>query len=154
MGVCCQGHTSAAVPPGKTRYPLYKKRLGGPRGRSGRPRKISSPPGFEVQTVASRHTGCDTRKLFHFASAAAGKGCMHLQDSVTRPTTVAMRCATLSVLLTLGVWERKSMFNDSVLVCSLFLTSQSTCAWVALDGRKSYSSAITESNRVPPRSPY
>jgi hypothetical protein len=44
-------------PPGKTRYPLYR-RLGGPQGRSGRVRKISPPPGFDprtVQPVASRY---------------------------------------------------------------------------------------------------
>ena len=45
--------------PGKeTRYPLYR-RLGGPQGRSGWLRKISSPPGFDprtVQPVVSRHT--------------------------------------------------------------------------------------------------
>jgi rRNA maturation protein Nop10 len=32
--------------PGKTRYPLYR-RLGGQQSRSGRVRKISSPPGFD-----------------------------------------------------------------------------------------------------------
>ena len=42
-GVGSQHHTSAALPPGKTRYPLYK-RLGGPQGRTGRGRKISPPP--------------------------------------------------------------------------------------------------------------
>ena len=44
--------------PGKTRYPLYR-RLGGPQGRSGRVRKISSPSGFDprsVQPVSSRYT--------------------------------------------------------------------------------------------------
>ena len=46
------------LPPGKTRYPLYR-RLGGPHGQSGQVRKISSPPGFNprtVQPVASRYT--------------------------------------------------------------------------------------------------
>jgi hypothetical protein len=33
------------LPPGKTRYPLYR-RLGGPQGRSGQVQKISPPPGF------------------------------------------------------------------------------------------------------------
>jgi hypothetical protein len=33
------------LPPGKTRYPLYR-RLGGPQGRYGQVRKISPPPGF------------------------------------------------------------------------------------------------------------
>ena len=35
-----QRYAPAALPPGKTRYPLYR-RLGGPQGRSGRVRKIS-----------------------------------------------------------------------------------------------------------------
>jgi hypothetical protein len=37
------------LPPGKTRYPLYR-RLDGPQGRSGRVRKIP-PPGFDPRTV-------------------------------------------------------------------------------------------------------
>jgi hypothetical protein len=46
------------LPPGKTRYPLYR-RLGGSRSWSGYVRKISPPPGFDPQTfqsVASRYT--------------------------------------------------------------------------------------------------
>ena len=53
-----QRHVPAVLPPGKTRYPLYRK-LGGPQGRSGRVRKISPPSGFDpgtVQPVASRYT--------------------------------------------------------------------------------------------------
>jgi hypothetical protein len=48
----------AALPPGKTRYPLYR-RLGGPQGPSGQVRKISPTPGFDrrtIQPVASRYT--------------------------------------------------------------------------------------------------
>ena len=40
-----QHHGSAALPPGKTRYPLYR-RLGGPQCRSGPVRKISPPTGI------------------------------------------------------------------------------------------------------------
>ena len=42
----------AALPPGKTRYPFYR-RLCGPQGRSGRVRKIclSPPTGFHLWTV-------------------------------------------------------------------------------------------------------
>jgi len=57
-GVGDQRHAPAALPPGKTRYPLYRM-LGRPQGRSGRARKISPPPGFDprtVQPVASRYT--------------------------------------------------------------------------------------------------
>jgi hypothetical protein len=43
----CPGRT---LPPGKTRYPLYK-RLGGSQGRSGQARKISPPPGFDPRTI-------------------------------------------------------------------------------------------------------
>jgi hypothetical protein len=53
-----QHHAPAAVPPGKTRYPLYR-RLDGPQGLSERLRKISPPPGFDprtVQAVVSRYT--------------------------------------------------------------------------------------------------
>ena len=35
MGLGCQRHAAAGLPPGNTRYPLYK-RLGGPQGRSRR----------------------------------------------------------------------------------------------------------------------
>jgi hypothetical protein len=57
MGVGGKRHSPAALPPGKeTRYPLYRK-LGGPQGRSGRVRKISSttdPRTFQL--VASPYT--------------------------------------------------------------------------------------------------
>jgi hypothetical protein len=39
-GVGGQRHAHASLPPGMTRYPLYR-RLGGTQGRSGRVRKIS-----------------------------------------------------------------------------------------------------------------
>ena len=40
MGLGGQGRAPAALPPGKTLYPLYR-RLGGSQGRSGRVRKTS-----------------------------------------------------------------------------------------------------------------
>jgi len=58
-GVGGQGHATAALPPGKTRYPLHR-RLGGHQGRSGRCEKSRPPaPGFDphtVQPIASRYT--------------------------------------------------------------------------------------------------
>jgi len=56
-----------SLPPGKIRYPLYR-RLGGPQGRSGQVRKISPPPGFDprtVQPVASRYAVCVTRSTLY-----------------------------------------------------------------------------------------
>ena len=50
-------HTPASLPPGNTRYPLYR-RLGRPQGRSGRVRKISSPLGFNPQTVQLLYQLC------------------------------------------------------------------------------------------------
>jgi hypothetical protein len=59
MGVGGQRHAPAALPPRKeTWYPFYG-RLGRPQGRSGRVRKISPPPGFDLRTaqlVGSRYT--------------------------------------------------------------------------------------------------
>ena len=60
MWMGCQRHALAALPPGKTRYPLYRW-LGRPHSRSGRVRKISLPPGFDPQTiqpVASSYNDC------------------------------------------------------------------------------------------------
>jgi hypothetical protein len=51
MGVGGQRHAPAALPPEKSRYPLYR-RLGGPQGRSGQARKNLTPPtGFDPRTV-------------------------------------------------------------------------------------------------------
>jgi hypothetical protein len=58
MGVGGNRRAPAALTPRKTLYSLYR-RLGGPQGRSGRVRKISSSPGFDLQTVqpvAGRYT--------------------------------------------------------------------------------------------------
>jgi len=59
-GVGGQRHAPAALPPGKIRCLLYR-RLGGPQGRCGRVRTLSTPPEFNprtVQPVASRCTDC------------------------------------------------------------------------------------------------
>jgi hypothetical protein len=58
MGVSGQHHALAALRPGRTWYPL-SRRLGEPQGRSGQVPKISSPLGYDPQTiqpVASRYT--------------------------------------------------------------------------------------------------
>jgi hypothetical protein len=58
MGVGCQRHALAALPPGKTRYPLYR-RLGGPQSpvwtgvENLAPNRIQSRT---VQHVDSRYT--------------------------------------------------------------------------------------------------
>jgi hypothetical protein len=65
-GVGGQHHAPAALPPGKIRYPLYR-RQGVPLGSSGRVRKISPPPEFDprtVQPVVSRYTDWATGPTF------------------------------------------------------------------------------------------
>jgi hypothetical protein len=65
-----QHHAPATLPPGKTRYSLYRS-LGGPKGQSGRVRKISPPPGFDprtVQPVVSRYTDWATRPTQNLCS--------------------------------------------------------------------------------------
>jgi len=59
-----QRHATAALNPRKTRNPLYR-RLAGPQGRSGRVRKISSPPEFDSPTVQQFYYFC----LFYFISS-------------------------------------------------------------------------------------
>jgi len=59
-GVGDKCYSPAALPPGKTRYPFYR-RLSVPHDRSGQVQKISPPSGFDprtVQPVASSCTAC------------------------------------------------------------------------------------------------
>jgi hypothetical protein len=53
MVVGGQRHAPDALPLGNTQYPSYR-RLGGPQGRSGRVRKISSPTGFRSPDRSAR----------------------------------------------------------------------------------------------------
>jgi hypothetical protein len=87
-----------SLPPGKTRYPLYR-RLGGPQGRSRQVRKISPPTVFDpwaVQPVASRYTDYTTRFTSFYVHAVnptlvfkISKGIMHY---------VGILCNTVSVI--------------------------------------------------------
>ena len=71
-----QRHAPAALTPGKTKYPLYR-RLGGPRGQSGRLRSILPTLAIDPRTfqpvasrytdwtMASKHTNTYSRKHTH-----------------------------------------------------------------------------------------
>ena len=87
MVVGGQYHVPAALHPGKTRYPLYK-RLGGPQGRSGRVRKILPLPGFDprtVQPVAIRYT-TQQRRYYTFCSVKDSLCLRHrLQSNCVNP---------------------------------------------------------------------
>ena len=112
-----QHHAPAALPPGKTRYPLYSW-LGRPQGRSGRVRKISSPPGFDprtVQPVRSRYTDwaiaahtstwqdfrkeCnwaeelkDVMKVFEVTHNDWSKSCLFVSDFPTKTPYTLLLC--------------------------------------------------------------
>jgi hypothetical protein len=76
----------SSLPPGKTRYPLYRG-LCRPQGRFGKVRKISPPPGFDpgtVQSVASRYTNYATRphnEVMHYPKLHCA--CVQLRSQIT-----------------------------------------------------------------------
>ena len=74
-----------SLPPGKTRYPLYR-RLGGPQGRSGQVQKIWPLPVFNprtVQPVASRYTDWATRPTNTAVLQAVYKGRQNWRQKYT-----------------------------------------------------------------------
>ena len=84
LGVGGQRHAPAALPPGITRYPLYR-RLGGPQCRTGRVWKISPPAGFEprtVQHVMSRYT--DWANPAHWNNQSNGRWAWHWNWALRR----------------------------------------------------------------------
>ena len=70
------------LPPGKTRYPLYR-RLGGPQGRSERAENLALP-GFDPRTfqlVANRYTDWATRPTYKVGSSRnSGRKVIWLQN--------------------------------------------------------------------------
>ena len=58
-GVAGERHAPAALPPGTTRYPSYRRLGGPPRPVCTGAKYLAHPPGFDprtVQSVASRYT--------------------------------------------------------------------------------------------------
>jgi len=90
------GHS---LPPGKTRYPLYR-RLGGPQDRSVQEGKISPPPGFDPRTVkpaASRYTDYATRPTTVLIPLSKSEACFDYKWSDSR---IAMSSGKHIVFLT------------------------------------------------------
>ena len=76
-------HPGPSLPPGKTRYPLYR-RQGEPQGQSGQVRKISTPPAFDprtVQPVASRYTRPNKYKCTQTESPFRTNPTSHLRST-------------------------------------------------------------------------
>ena len=109
-----------SLPPGKTRYPLYR-RLGGPQGRSGQVRKISPPPGFDprsVQPVASRYT-----------------------NYAIRPTTVSLvkvkLCNALLLMALVCTYVYLQLYNISYEIWIfnfVYLSGHSVFTWASMWG--------------------
>jgi hypothetical protein len=96
MGVSGQRDDPAALPPRKTRYPLYR-RLGGPQGRSGLVRKISLPPEFgprTVQPVGSRIPTELSRPMLHVMIVIM---CCYTEECFIVIFTHSFICRQLSV---------------------------------------------------------
>jgi len=127
-GVVCQRHAPPALPPGKTRHPLYR-RLGGHQCRSGRVRKILPTSGFEpriVQPIASHYTDwaisctcCNTFLIHIFTStmkmeAKRSSEKLLTTDSYTR-VSPRDRYKTLFMWYS-AVWYFSSNLNSKVKV--------------------------------------
>jgi len=75
MGVGGQCHAPVNLPPGRTRYPRYRK-LDRSQGRSGRVWQISPPLGFDpwtLQPVVSSYIDCTYKKKSTEALVVASK---------------------------------------------------------------------------------
>jgi hypothetical protein len=71
-----------SLPPGKIRYPLYR-RLGGPQGRSGQVQKVSPSPELDAQTVqpvASRYTDWATGPTYGYLVTHSFVLMLHMFD--------------------------------------------------------------------------
>ena len=88
-GMGGQRHDPAAIPPGKTRYPLCG-RLGRPEGRSGSVRKISLPLGCDPQTLKA----C-SESLYRLSYR--GPYYMHTVSLMTLPFSLALQINEYSV---------------------------------------------------------
>jgi hypothetical protein len=128
------GHS---LPPGKTRYSLYR-RLGGPQGRSGQMRKISLAPGFDLRTfqpVASRYTDyatrptCRTVSLYSVVSTglpgkrfSASEFDLHIIFLVTIwVQQTYSRRPFVSLICRLGLWISVTLFHILSDELTLFL---------------------------------
>jgi hypothetical protein len=109
-----------SLPTGKTRYLLYR-RLGGPQGRSGQMRNISSKTGFDLRTVqpiARRYTVYATRPSLKLST---------LSILLLFATRIFGHCLCQNMCLQIHcVWNKKtflkiSMEEDDLLGCKLWL---------------------------------
>ena len=97
---------SHSLPPGKTQYPLYR-RLGGHQGRYGQVRKISSPPGFDPQTVqpvASHYTDWATWITRKEGKIKFSSGCHRSLLHSYNPCVCVCVCVMLVPAYIISTW--------------------------------------------------
>jgi hypothetical protein len=112
MGVGGQRHAPAALPPGMTRYPLYR-RLGRPQGRSGRVLKISPPTGIRSPDRPARseslyrlsYRGPHER----YASIIIASHLCNMYEYI--------RCLVMSIEINFFTTTRNFIASNSTLLC-------------------------------------
>ena len=117
-----RGEWSAArpcrtLPPGKTRYPLYR-RLGGPQGRSGRAESLvlTGIRSRTAQPVVSRYADWATRTHLNMGSKNANINCKTHRTEIRGPRLVAFwesgeRCV--------ACWHVKPSHRSSYASCRI-----------------------------------
>ena len=93
-----------SLPPGKTRYSLYR-RLGGPQGWSGQVQKILPPPGFNprtVQPVASHYTDWATWPTFTVTSKINFTGVIYTITFTFRSLNISLTRKVFNQILLLS----------------------------------------------------
>jgi len=81
MWVVGQRHATSVLPPGKTRYPLYR-RLGGPQDRSWEVRKISPPPRTGIRSPDRLARSQSLCRLSYPGPLAAVSTVLELRDEI------------------------------------------------------------------------
>jgi len=117
-----QRHDPAALPPGKSRYPLYT-RLGGPQGQSGRVRKNLAPTGIRFPDRPARsewlyrlsYPGPQRRRYIH-----------------TNNCHGQARFATINDVNIIGVTKLAKFICTNI-----FFVLKSACNYSRIHGRKS-----------------
>ena len=122
-GVGGQRHTAAALPPEKTRYPLYKK-LGGPQGQSGRTRKISPPTGIRSPDRPVR-----SESLYRLSYPGPFNNSKYLLLSV---------CVCILVLVTQNAMRMRRVISPSVACLAVQYFSTLSHKRRGFRGKKSY----------------
>ena len=106
-GVGGQRHAPAALPPGMIRCPFYGRR-GGPRGRFGRARNISSPTGVRSQDRPAR-----SESLYRLSYPGPAESTLEIQIRLPADH----RCDILRVLAQVITWPYRVLENTYSLLC-------------------------------------